>query len=489
MPAALCNVHIYTPRHLTGPQSRLREYGGIQYKIHEQLAPRLRSSPLSEAAWILFGSDLTFRDRNRFTAMEELADLAGNTTLPIVTTYFALNARVRGRAKYGSKLVLGAARIPVTLPRPVYFLSELEQNTSMDIVLPFVVKIGAALDKLSPPAAWSERRTALFVGHIPQLEISTTRWQIWRQLYHRSDAYLCFGERYKEHREERCGDVTLRSHDVYQLGVNLDCIRNGSWHEHCSTIHGQVSRQNRRLNCDARPRSPASGRETHRCFTARKQAGFPRDFLAAGKAIIPRRLAAEDYLRDLTRCGLLIIDMMGSIRRPPLTLFDAPSTPQAGLDHKFCIVAEGDYPNSVKYIDAVGFASRGGCVPVFVGLKRSNLAFGDVIDYDRVALWSTASSLGSNLKVWSSMGKDKMMPKLEYAREAAHGKTMEHTVFCLCGERASHDCYRSRISSTMTPGRPSRRCVRFADASPRPQRQAPGAYSFRRVHSATGVAQ
>ena len=95
-----------------------------------------------------------------------------------------------------------------------------------------------------------------------------------------------------------------------------------------------------------------------------------------------------------------------------------------GLDHKFCIVAAGDYPNTVKYIEAVIFASRGGCVPVFIGVSPRSLAFGSVIDYRRVALWSGVSSLGSNLDLWRRWSAEQVRPMTEYARTV--GKLLDY---------------------------------------------------------------
>ena len=94
------------------------------------------------------------------------------------------------------------------------------------------------------------------------------------------------------------------------------------------------------------------------------------------------------------------------------------------MDHKFCIVAAGDYPNTGKYVEAIIFASRGGCVPVFIGVSPRSLAFGSVIDYRRVALWSGVSSLGSNLDLWRRWSAEQVRPMMEYARTV--GKLLDY---------------------------------------------------------------
>ena len=318
-----CKVHVFRPAHKTSVKTRTEAYAD-QYDVFSRIAPRVNSTPRSKAAWILFGADITFRDRYRYDAMRELTQLAANSTLPVVASYFFIDSRVRSAA--------------VHFPRSVYFFSEMGGG-GREIVVPFALTIGGKLDSLAPPVAWAKRRTALFVGHVPQLDISTTRWRIWRQLYNRSDA-------------------TVASPDVWTLGSGLECARNGTWREHCTRLRGAQY-----LNCNARPRS--SGK----CRATMGEPGFRRDFMAAGKAIFSSRLGREEYLR-------------------------------AGMDHKFCIVAAGDYRNTGKYVEAILFASRGGCVPIFVSLSRHSLAFSSAIDYDRVALWSSASSIGSNLDLW-----------------------------------------------------------------------------------------
>ena len=156
-------------------------------------------------------------------------------------------------------------RVPHLRRRSVYIFSEMETR-SEQILVPFALTVGSKLDGLAPPTAWENRRTALFVGHVPQLWISTTRWRIWRQLYNRSDA-------------------TVASPDVWTLGIGLECARNGTWQEHCTGLHGPVN-----MSCDLKPRSAT------RCRTVLREPGFLRDFVAAGGAVVPSKLGRDAYL-------------------------------------------------------------------------------------------------------------------------------------------------------------------------------------------------
>ena len=321
-----CKVHVFRPAHKTSVKTRTEAYAD-QYDVFSRIAPRVNSTPRSKAAWILFGADITFRDRYRYDAMRELTQLAANSTLPVVASYFFIDSRVRSAA--------------VHFPRSVYFFSEMGGG-GREIVVPFALTIGGKLDSLAPPVAWAKRRTALFVGHVPQLDISTTRWRIWRQLYNRSDA-------------------TVASPDVWTLGSGLECARNGTWREHCTRLRGAQY-----LNCNARPRSsgevPSDGWESRASDAISWLPGRP----SSRRGSAGRSTSAREWTTS-----------SASWPRPA-----------------------GDYHNTGKYVEAILFASRGGCVPIFVSLSRHSLAFSSAIDYDRVALWSSASSIGSNLDLW-----------------------------------------------------------------------------------------
>ena len=244
-----CNVHVFEPVHKTSTKSRQGGSTESQYDVFSRIAPRVNSTPRSSADWILFGSDLTFRDAHRYPAIRELIELAANSTVPIVASSFFIHTRV-----------------PHLRRRSVYIFSEMETR-SEQILVPFALTVGSKLDGLAPPTAWENRRTALFVGHVPQLWISTTRWRIWRQLYNRSDA-------------------TVASPDVWTLGIGLECARNGTWQEHCTGLHGPAN-----MSCDLKPRSAT------RCRTVLREPGFLRDFVAAGGAVVPSKLGRDAYLR------------------------------------------------------------------------------------------------------------------------------------------------------------------------------------------------
>ena len=229
-----CNVHVFQPGHKTSTKSRQGDWNS-QYDIFSRIAPRVSSTPRSRADWILFGSDLTFRDAHRYPAIRELTKLAANSTVPIVASSFFIHTRVphlprRSRCTSSPKWRRGVSR----------FWCRLRSQS------------GASWMASRPPP--EKRRTALFVGHVPQLWISTTRWRIWRQLYNRSDA-------------------TVASPDVWTLGIGLECARNGTWQEHCTGLHGPVN-----MSCDLKPRSAT------RCRTVLREPGFLRDFVAAGWA-------------------------------------------------------------------------------------------------------------------------------------------------------------------------------------------------------------
>ena len=245
-----CNVHVFQPGHKTSTKSRQGDWNS-QYDIFSRIAPRVSSTPRSRADWILFGSDLTFRDRFRLPAIQELTKLAANSTVPIVASSFFIHTRVH-------------------LPRSVYIFSEMLRGRarSQQLVVPYALTVGRKLDGLAPPT-WENRRTAVFVGHVPQLWISTTRWRVWRQLYNRSDA-------------------TVASPDVWTLGIGLECARNGTWQEHCTGLqnHGPAN-----MSCDLKPRSAT------RCRTFLREPDFLRDFVAAGEAVVPSKLGRGAYLR------------------------------------------------------------------------------------------------------------------------------------------------------------------------------------------------
>ena len=63
-------------------------------------------------------------------------------------------------------------------------------------------------------------------------------------------------------------------------------------------------------------------------------------------------------------------------------------------------------------------------MPIFVSLSRHSLAFSSAIDYDRVALWSSASSIGSNLDLWRRWSAEQVQPMMAYARKV--GKFLDY---------------------------------------------------------------
>jgi hypothetical protein len=89
-----CNVHVFEPVHKTSTKSRQGGSTESQYDVFSRIAPRVNSTPRSSADWILFGSDLTFRDAHRHPAIRELIELAANSTVPIVASSFFIHTRV-----------------------------------------------------------------------------------------------------------------------------------------------------------------------------------------------------------------------------------------------------------------------------------------------------------------------------------------------------------------------------------------------------------
>ena len=75
-----CNVHVFEPVHKTSTKSRQGGSTESQYDVFSRIAPRVNSTPRSSADWILFGSDLTFRDAHRYPVIRELTKLAANST-------------------------------------------------------------------------------------------------------------------------------------------------------------------------------------------------------------------------------------------------------------------------------------------------------------------------------------------------------------------------------------------------------------------------
>ena len=385
-----CKVHIYRPLHKTLPEGRDRNGYDAHYDVFAPIARHINSTPLAEADFILFGADLTFRNSKRYAAISEMSTLVNNSRrLPVVFSYFSKNSRLRG----GSVALI---------PSSGFYFSEMVA-TAQQILVPFNLEnFTSWLGRLAPAAPWATRRTALFVGNVPQLYVSPSRWRIWRQLYNRSD-------------------VTVVSHNVWTLGVGLECVRNGTWKEHCTQLLGpeDTSRQGAgRSRCNLKP-------SEHKCRATMREPNFQHDFIAAGRAVLSSRLEPAEYHR-------------------------------AGLDHKFCVVAGGDYPNTLKYLEAIFFASHGGCVPVFADLSRRGLAFGDAINYSRVALWSSPQSLGSDLDVWKTWSEEQVRPWLAYARQVADllnydAAGVEQVVRHVCTRVAGHIGMYERPRGVKTP--------------------------------------
>ena len=380
-----CKVHIYRPLHKTLPEGRDRNGYDAHYDVFAPIARHINSTPLAEADFILFGADLTFRNSKRYAAISEMSTLVNNSRrLPVVFSYFFIHSRLRGR-----NIAL--------IPSSGFYFSEMVA-TAQQILVPFNLEnFTSWLGRLAPAAPWATRRTALFVGNVPQLYVSPSRWRIWRQLYNRSD-------------------VTVVSHNVWTLGVGLECVRNGTWKEHCTQLLGpeDTSRQGAgRSRCNLKP-------SEHKCRAIVREPNFQHDFIAAGRAVLSSRLEPAEYHR-------------------------------AGLDHKFCVVAGGDYPNTLKYLEAIFFASHGGCVPVFADLSRRGLAFGDAINYSRVALWSSPQSLGSDLDVWKTWSEEQVRPWMAYARKVADllnydAAGGEQVVRHVCARVARHNGVCERLS-------------------------------------------
>jgi hypothetical protein len=102
-------------------------------------------------------------------------------------------------------------------------------------------------------------------------------------------------------------------------------------------------------------------------------------------------------------------------------------------------------------LEAIFFASHSGCVPVFADLSRKGLAFGDAINYSRVALWSSPQSLGSDLDVWKTWSEEQVRPWMAYARKVADllnydAAGGEQVVRHVCARVARHNGVYERLS-------------------------------------------
>jgi hypothetical protein len=218
----------------------------------------------------------------------------------------------------------GSIITPFVVSQPTWLVSSRESSVSSaqeDLAVP-------GSDVLRAPLAWKARKLLLFVGHLPKVGISPSRYQIWRQV----------------RRDPR---VTTKSHSGNcTIGSYRECEHSKVWLRAQPTSYF-VSRcwpyckNDKRLSCAASALlSPLQNYELMRKDCLRHKPRHSHGNLSAE--------VSADLHRDAS-----------------LRWTDSEYYAQA-MGHRFCLIVHGDLAGTPKIGEAVNIGSAGGCFPIFV---------------------------------------------------------------------------------------------------------------------------
>ena len=203
----------------------------------------------------------------------------------------------------------------------------------------------------SPPAApdWAKRKLLFTAGHTPKLQISGTRYKIWRQIRNRLDVTTFSQDLQCNIGAKRaCRASVPGQHDearkFYLEHCRADCpsFFSGMRHPaHSCTRHSSTHSSLAELRSSFE----------HECTQLYSDVNFTDEYL--------------DMKRDTWEMGHheYLAQMMA---------------------HRFCLITPGDAPNTRKVSESVAIGAAGGCVPVFVladGKDCSLAALARVLPY------------------------------------------------------------------------------------------------------------
>ena len=221
--------------------------------------------------------------------------------------------------------------------------------------------------------AWTSRPLVFFTGHVPKLYISTTRYQIWRQI------------------RRHPGVLAISATINCTIGQFAECANfkkeNFSYFSYCRDYCSSHGEDDRRVMLKDAPGKKARVRQ--RCAT--------------GKNSMMRWCRAYrhvDYASELA-------DMAASTRNLPLAGYF-----EAATRHRFCLNAPGDFVSTPKITEFVALGAAGGCLPVMVirGHPRSMLPYTRWLDWCEIAILVSEETARTDMA--------KVLAKLEALSEA-----------------------------------------------------------------------
>ena len=204
--------------------------------------------------------------------------------------------------------------------------------------------------------AWAQRPLLFFVGHVPKVTISATRWNIWAAVHNEKD-------------------VTTRSHSVHctvgQFAICEDPKRlqnvtvSGEFQTYCHEMCKTPSDPRIRYTDGRVLPAPCRGRNGNGLMADCKK------IHAKGVRLTPALIEALHESRRATRAQVARGDTSncsGAFASTGCTRAKLPFAKWAAeaMQHRFCVVAAGDYPGTPKIAEFALFGAAGGCIPLVV---------------------------------------------------------------------------------------------------------------------------
>jgi len=314
--------------------------------------------------------------------------------------------RTRGAVKlvvYGYQFC-GVPWLTSRIPPDVMVLKEYAQLSKaaagVDLVSPFVVSRPAWLTGAEPPPPappWASRGLIFFAGHIPKRYISTTRYELWRQLRNEPN-------------------VTAVSSTLSCTYGQFSLCDEGRKHRNASFAYwGSM----------CHPFCPNASK----CTSSRKVGGgYSHNFLSSCRSYkhIDFKVELPDMMRDSRR-------------------LDHTAYLQHTMSHRFCLIAPGDFVSTHKISEAMALGGAGGCIPLFVipasraggnlgHTLPSMLPYTRWLDYCTVAyLVSEPAAKKNFMPVYhklAALTEADVAPKREMLRRVRDGAEMYETPEC-----------------------------------------------------------
>lgn len=221
-------------------------------------------------------------------------------------------------------------------PSDIILLKEhVPTHSQKAVVSPFVVSrpdwLTGVASTREPTLPWAKRKLLFFAGHVPKPYIRVTRYLIWRQC----------------RRDPRV--TAISSTLSCQIGTFAKCDQpiaqlakenNSFWLTHC------------RAFCGPKTTCMSSAR--------RKPKANMQGFLkACARMRSPRLIQGVNFSEELP-------DILRDTRKVSHSEYLSMA-----MNHRFCLIAPGDWVSTHKVTEAMAIGGSGGCIPVFVVPGRS----------------------------------------------------------------------------------------------------------------------